>query len=42
MNRMDSKQDTLIRFVDLTNDLISTDKVEPTPFEKNKPDMTFS
>ena len=30
-NHMGSKQDTLIRFVDLTNDLISTDKVEPTP-----------
>ena len=42
MNRMGSTQDTLIRFVDLTNDLISTDKVEPTPFENNKPDMTFS
>ena len=42
VNQMGSKQDTLIRFVDLTNDLISTDKVEPTPSKKNKPDMTFS
>ena len=31
VNQMGSKQDTLIRFADLTNDLISTDKVEPTP-----------
>ena len=42
VNQMGSKQDTLIKFVDLTNDLISTDKVEPTPFEKQRPDMTFS
>ena len=42
VNQIGSKQDTLIRFVDLTNDLISTDKVEPTPSEKNRPDMTFS
>ena len=42
VNRMGSKQDTLIKFVDLTNDLISTNKVEPTPSEKNRPDMTFS
>ena len=42
VNQMGSKQDTLIRFMDLTNDLISTDKVEPTPSEKNRPDMTFS
>ena len=42
VNQMGSKQDTMIRFVDLTNDLISTDKVEPTPFEKKRPDMTFS
>ena len=42
VNQMGSKQDTLIRFVDLTNDLISTDKVEPTPSEKKRPNMTFS
>ena len=42
MNRMGLEQDTLIRFVDLTNDLISTDKVEPTPSKKKIPDMTFS
>ena len=42
MNQMGSKQDTLIRFMDLTNDLISTDKVKPTPSEKNRLDMTFS
>ena len=42
VNQMGSKQDTLIRFVDLTNDLISTDKVEPTLSEKKRPDMTFS
>ena len=42
VNQMGSKQDTLIRFVDLTNDLVSTDKVEPTPSEKKRPDMTFS
>ena len=42
VNQMGSKQDTLIGVVDLTNDLISTDKVEPTPSEKNRPDMTFS
>ena len=42
VNQMGSKQDTLIRFVDLTNDLISTNKVEPTPSAKNIPDMTFS
>ena len=42
MNQMGLKQDTLIIFVDLTNDLISTDKVEPTPSEKQRRDMTFS
>ena len=42
VNQMGLKQDTLIRFVDLTNDLISTDKVEPTPSEKKRLDMTFS
>ena len=42
VNQMGSKQDTLIRFVDLTNDLISNDKVEPTPSEKHRLDMTFS
>ena len=36
VNQMGLKQDTLIRFVDLTNDLISIDKVEPTPSEKKK------
>ena len=42
MNQMGLKQDTLIRFVDLTNDLISTDKVELTPSKHERPDMTFS
>ena len=42
VNQMGSKQDTMITFVDLTNDLISIDKVEPTPSEKKRPDMTFS
>ena len=42
VNRMGLKQDTLIRFVDLTNDLITTDKVEPITSEKKRPDMTFS
>ena len=42
VNQMGSKQDTLIRFVDLTNDLISTDKLEPTPSEHKRPDMTLS
>ena len=42
VDQMGLKQDTLIRYVDLTNDLISTDKVEPTPSEKKRPDMTFS
>ena len=42
VNQMGSKQDTLIRFVDLTNDLIFTDKVKPTPSEHKIPDMTFS
>ena len=42
VNQMGLKQDTLIRFVDLTNDLISTDKVEPIPSEKKRQDMTFS
>ena len=40
VNQMGVKQDTLINFVDLTND--STDKVEPTPSEKKRPYMTFS
>ena len=39
---MGSKQDTLIRFVDLANDLITNDKVEPTPSEQKRPHMTFS
>ena len=42
VNQRGLKQDTLIRFVDLKNDLISIDKVEPTPSEKKRPDMTFS
>ena len=33
VNQMGLKQDTLISLVNLTNDLISTDKVEPTPSE---------
>ena len=37
-----SQLDTLINLVYLTNDLISTDKEEPTPLEKKRPDMTFS
>ena len=35
-------EDTLINLVDLTNDLISTNKVEPTPSKKKRPDITFS
>ena len=31
MNQMGLKQETLINLVNLTNDLISNDKVEPTP-----------
>ena len=42
VNQMGLKQETLIKFVDITNDLISTDKVEPTPSEKKRPYMTFS
>ena len=42
VNRMGLKQDTLIRFLDLTNDLICTDKVEPTPSEKKRQNMTIS
>ena len=42
VNQMGLKQDTLIKFVDLTNDLICTDKVEPTPSEKKRPNMTIS
>ena len=34
VNQMGLKQDTLISLVNLTNYLISTDKVEPTPSEK--------
>ena len=30
LNQMGLKQDTLISFVNLTNDLITTDKLEPT------------
>ena len=42
VNQMGLNQDTLIKLMDLTNDLISTDKVEPTLYEKKRPDMTFS
>ena len=42
VNQMGLKQDTLINLVDLKNDLISTDKVEPIPSEKKKPYITFS
>ena len=42
VNKMGLKQDTLINLVNLTNDLISTDKAKPTPSEKKRPDMTFS
>ena len=42
VNKMGLKQDTLINLVNLTNDLISTDKAEPTPSEKKRPNMTFS
>ena len=42
VNQMGLKQDTLINIVNLTNDLISTDKVEPTPSEKKRLDITFS
>ena len=42
MNKMGLKQDTLINLVNLTNDLISTDKVESTPSKKKRPFMTFS
>ena len=42
VNKMGLKQNTLINLVNLTNDLISTDKAKPTPLEKKRPDMTFS
>ena len=42
VDQMGLKQDTLISLVNLTNDLISTDKVEPTPSEKKRLDITFS
>ena len=42
VNQMGLKQDTLISLVNLTNDLISTNKVEPTPSEKKRRDITFS
>ena len=42
VNQKGLKQDTLINLVNLTNDLISTDKVEPTPSEKKRPDITLS
>ena len=42
VNQMGLKQDTLISLVNLINDLISTDKVEPTPSEKKRPNITFS
>ena len=42
VNQMGLKKDTLIIIVNLTNDLISIDKVEPIPLEKKRPDITFS
>ena len=42
VNQMGLKQDTLISLVNLTNDLISTDKVEPTPSKKKRLNITFS
>ena len=36
VNKMGLKQDTLINLVNLINDLISTNKAEPTPLEKKK------
>ena len=42
VNQMGSKQGTFIRFMDLTNDLISTDNIEPTASKQKRPDMTFS
>ena len=42
VNKMGLKQDTLINLVNLTNDLISTNKIEPTPSKKKRPDITFS
>ena len=42
VNKMGLKQDTLINLVNLTNDLISTNKAEPTPSKKKRSDMTFS
>ena len=42
VNKMGLKQDTLINLVNLTNDLISTNKAEPTLSEKKIPNMTFS
>ena len=42
VNQIGLKQDTLISLMNLTNDLISTDKVVPTPSEKKRPDITFS
>ena len=42
VNKMGLKQGTLINLVNLTNDLISIDKVEPTPSEMKRPDIAFS
>ena len=42
VNQMGLKQDTLVNLVNLINDLISTDKLEPTPLEKKRPDITLS
>ena len=42
VKKMGLKQDTLINLVNLKNDIISTNKVEPTPSEKKRPKMTFS
>ena len=41
MNKMGLNQNTLITLVNLTNDLISTAKAEPTPSEKKRQDITF-
>ena len=41
VNKMGLKQDTLINLVNLTNNLISTNKAEPTPLEKKRLDVTF-
>ena len=42
VNKMGLNQDTLINLMNLTNDLFSNNKAEPTPSEKKRLDMTFS